>query len=196
MTAELLIAFLLFAFASSITPGPNNLMLLASGVNHGFRATLPHLLGVAFGFVVLLLAVGLGLAGLFTRWPWLDGLLRVAGAAYLLWLAWRIARSGSPQAGAKPAPPMGFWAASAFQWVNPKAWMMAVAAYTAYLPARSVAAVLGVALLFALVNLPCLSTWTLLGSRLRGWMAVGRRQQVFNLTMGGLLVLSLWPMLR
>lgn len=195
MSAELLIAFLLFAFASSITPGPNNLMLLASGVNHGFRATLPHLAGVGFGFVVLLLAVGLGLAELFTRWPWLNGLLRGVGAAYLLWLAWRIARSGSPQAGAAPAPPMGFWAAAAFQWVNPKAWMMAVAAYTAYLPARSLGAVVSVALLFALVNLPCLSTWTLLGSRLRGWMAVGRRQQVFNLTMGGLLVLSLWPML-
>lgn len=195
MSAELLIAFLLFAFAASITPGPNNLMLLASGVNHGFRATLPHLLGVSFGFVVLLLAVGLGLAELFARWPLLDGLLRAAGAAYLLWLAWRIARSGAPQPGEGKAAPMGFWAAGAFQWVNPKAWMMAVAAYTAYVPARSALAVLGVALVFALVNLPCLSVWTLIGSRLRGWMAVGRRQQVFNASMGALLVLSLWPML-
>jgi threonine/homoserine/homoserine lactone efflux protein len=196
MSAELLIAFALFAFAASITPGPNNLMLLASGVNHGFRATLPHLFGVCFGFVVLLLAVGLGLAELFARWPLLDGLLRVAGSAYLLWLAWRIAGSGSPQAGSSTSTPMGFWAAAGFQWLNPKAWMMAVAAYTAYLPARSFWAVLAVALLFALINLPCLSTWTLLGSRLRGWMAVGQRQRVFNLSMGGLLVLSLWPILR
>lgn len=195
MSGELLLGFLLFAFASSITPGPNNLMLMASGVHHGFRATVPHLLGVGAGFVGLLLGVGLGLAELFTRWPWLDGLLRGAGGAYLLWLVWRIARAGSPQAGAVNAAPMGFWAAAAFQWLNPKAWMMAVAAYSTYLPARSLGAVLGVALLFALVNLPCLSTWTLLGSQLRGWMAVGRRQQVFNLTMGGLLVLSLWPLL-
>lgn len=196
MNPELLLAFLVFAFAASITPGPNNLMLLASGVNHGFRATVPHLLGVGFGFFVMLLAMGLGLAELFARWPALNRLLSVAGAAYLLWLAWRVARSGPPAPGTRAEPPMGFWAAAAFQWVNPKAWMMAVAAFSTYLPARSPLAVLAVALLFALVNLPCLSTWTLLGSRLRGWMAVGSRQRVFNRTMGGLLVLSLAPMLR
>ncbi len=196
MGAELLSAFALFAVAASITPGPNNLMLLASGVNHGFRSTLPHLLGVSAGFMLLLLAVGLGLAELFARWPLLDGLLRAVGAAYLLWLAWRIARAGSPHAGAAGTAPLGFWAAAGFQWVNPKAWMMAVAAYTAYVPARSPGAVLAVALLFALINLPCLSVWTLLGSRLRGWMAQGRRQQAFNWGMGALLVASLWPMLR
>ena len=195
MNAELLGAFCLFAFVSSITPGPNNLMLLASGVNHGFRATLRHLLGVSAGFALMLVAVGLGLAELFERWPLLHELLRYVGAAYLLWLAWRIARSGSPaQAQAQPA--MGFFAAAAFQWVNPKAWMMGITAYTTYVQARDLPLVLAVAALFAVINLPCLSTWTLLGSRLRGWMALGQRQRYFNLLMGGLLVISLWPMLR
>jgi threonine/homoserine/homoserine lactone efflux protein len=195
MNAELLGAFCLFAFVSSITPGPNNLMLLASGVNHGFRATLRHLFGVCAGFALMLVAVGLGLASLFERWPLLHELLRYVGAAYLLWLAWRIARSGRPEQ-AERAPPMGFLAAAAFQWVNPKAWMMGITAYVTYVPVRELHWVLAVALLFALINLPCLSTWTLLGSRLRGWMAVGQRQRFFNLTMGGLLVISLWPMLR
>jgi len=195
MSADLLAAFCLFAFVSSITPGPNNLMLLASGVNHGFRATLRHLFGVSAGFALMLVAVGMGLAELFERWPLLHELLRWVGAGYLLWLAWRIARSGSP-AQAQAQPPMGFFAAAAFQWVNPKAWMMGVTAYTTYVQARDLPLVLAVALLFAVINLPCLSTWTLLGSRLRGWMAVGQRQRCFNLLMGGLLVISLWPMLR
>jgi threonine/homoserine/homoserine lactone efflux protein len=197
MTAELLLAFALFAVVSSITPGPNNLMLLASGVNFGFRATVPHILGIGAGFAVLLLAVGGGLAALFVRWPWVHAGLQWVGAAYLLWLAWRLARSGAPTEGpAGTAEPLGFWGAAAFQWVNPKAWIMGVTAFTTYVQAPNAGTVAVMAALFALINLPCLSTWALLGSRLRGWMTVGPRQRVFNALMGALLVLSLWPMLR
>jgi threonine/homoserine/homoserine lactone efflux protein len=194
MSAENLWAFCVFAFVSSITPGPNNLMLLASGVNFGLRATLPHMLGIAVGFALLLLAVGLGLAALFQQWPLAYAVLKWAGAAYLLYLAWAIARSGSPQA-REQARPMGFISAAAFQWVNPKAWIMGVSAFTTYLPSQSFLNVAQVALLFALINAPCLSCWALMGSRLRRWMAQGQRQRLFNLLMGGLLVLSLWPLL-
>ncbi len=194
MSAETWWAFCLFALVSSITPGPNNLMLLASGVNFGLRATLPHILGIAAGFALLLLAVGLGLAELFQRWPWAYEALKWAGAAYLLYLAWAIARSGSPEA-KESTKPMGFVAAAAFQWVNPKAWIMGVSAFATYVPAQGVWAVAKVALLFALINGPCLSLWALMGSRLRDWMAKGRRQRVFNLLMSGLLALSLWPLL-
>lgn len=197
MTPELLLAFALFAVVSSITPGPNNLMLLASGVNFGFRATVPHILGIGAGFAALLLAVGGGLAALFVRWPWAHTALQWVGAAYLLWLAWRLARAGAPTEGpAVTAEPLGFWGAAAFQWVNPKAWIMGITAFTTYVQTPSAGTVVTMAALFALLNLPCLSVWALLGSRLRGWMAVGRRQRVFNGLMGALLVLSLWPMLR
>lgn len=194
MSAETWWAFCLFAFVSSITPGPNNLMLLASGVNFGLRATLPHILGIAAGFALLLLAVGLGLAELFQRWPWAYQALKWAGAAYLLYLAWAIARAGSPLA-RESTKPMGFVAAAAFQWVNPKAWIMGVSAFATYVPAQGAWAVAQVALLFALINGPCLSFWALMGSRLRDWMAMGQRQRAFNLLMAALLVLSLWPLL-
>jgi len=197
MTPELLLAFALFAVVSSITPGPNNLMLLASGVNFGFRATVPHILGIGAGFAALLLAVGWGLAALFVRWPLAHTVLQWVGAAYLLWLAWRLARAGAPAEGpARAGGPLGFWGAAAFQWVNPKAWIMGVTAFTTYVQTPSDGTVVAMAALFALLNLPCLSVWALLGSRLRGWMAVGQRQRAFNALMGALLVLSLWPMLR
>lgn len=194
MSLEQGLAFAVFAFVSSITPGPNNLMLLASGLNFGLRRTVPHILGIGAGFALLLGAVGLGLAELLLRWPLAYAVLKWAGAAYLLLLALRIARAGRPDPAAR-SEALGFWAAAAFQWVNPKAWIMAVAAYTTYAEVRTPAGVLAVALGFALINLPCLSTWALLGSRLRGWMAQGRRQQAFNIGMAALLVASLLPLL-
>lgn len=195
MNAGAWTAFAVFAFAASITPGPNNLMLLASGVNHGFRRTLPHLFGVCLGFLVMLLAVGAGLASLFQRWPVLHPLLQILGATYLAWLALGLARTRRGPDAAASQPPMSLWAAAAFQWVNPKAWMMGVTAFTTYLAEPDVWGVLALSLLFALINLPCLSCWTLLGSRLRGWLAQGNRQHLFNLGMAALLLLSLIPLL-
>lgn len=194
MSPEQWLAFVLFAFASSITPGPNNLMLLASGVNFGLRRTLPHVLGVCIGFAAMLTAVGLGLAELFQLWPLAYAALKFVGTGYLLYLAWTVARAGQP-ALREQAQPLGFWGAAAFQWVNVKAWMMGVTAFSTYAKAQHWTGVLVVASAFALVNLPCITTWTLLGSRLRHWMAVGRRQTRFNQAMALLLVASLVPML-
>ncbi len=128
-TAELLVAFVLFAFVSSITPGPNNTMLLSSGVNFGFNRTVPHMLGISCGFAVMVLAVGLGLGAVFKAYPLLYTVLRYAGAAYLLYLAYKIATSGPVRdTGGQEGRPMSFLAAAAFQWVNPKAWVMAIGA--------------------------------------------------------------------
>jgi hypothetical protein len=120
MTYELFLALLGFAFVTSVTPGPNNMMLLASGVNFGFRRTVPHMLGISIGHALMVFLVGLGLAGVFRAWPPALLVLKIASVAYMLWLAWKIAQSGSPGEGRAKATPMTFLQAAAFQWVNPK----------------------------------------------------------------------------
>ncbi|MDR2308481.1 MAG: LysE family translocator [Paucimonas sp.] len=194
---DLLSAFVLFAFVSSITPGPNNTMLLASGLNFGVRRSIPHALGISVGFMVMVLAVGLGLGEVFKAWPPLYGILRYAGAAYLLYLAWKIATSG-PMSGELDASrkPLGFWGAAAFQWVNPKAWVMAVGAITTYTPAQGyVFNVVVIAALFALVNLPSVGVWVMFGSALRNLLRNPRAVVLFNVLMAVLLVISLYPLL-
>ena len=196
MSTELFLALTLFAFVSSITPGPNNLMLLASGVNHGFRATLPHMAGVSIGFFILLAAVGLGLGLLFEQVPQLYLVLKWLGAAYLLYLAWGVATAGAPK-DAEARRPISFWGAASFQWVNPKAWVMAVGAFSSYVPAHSTRAlVVGVAAWFAIVGIPAISLWALSGSRLRHCLRIPRYRRVFNAVMAVLLVASLAPMLQ
>ena len=192
-----MLAFVGFAFASSITPGPNNAMLLASGVNYGFRRTLPHVAGISLGCVLMLVLVGLGLGRVFAAVPLIYGVLRYVGAAYLLWLAWTIARAG-PMAG-RPAGgrPMTFWQAAAFQWVNPKAWIMVVGAVTTYAPRDALAQdVVVLAVLLGLVNLPSICVWAGCGTALRPFLSHPGRVQVFNRAMALLLVLSLLPVLR
>ena len=141
MQLNTLIAFSIFAFVTSVTPGPNNLMLLASGVNFGFRLSLPHILGISSGFFVMVLTVGLGLAEAFILFPWLYVFLKWVGVAYLLYLAWKIATSKQLEKNTTTesanSRPMTFWSAAAFQWVNPKAWVMAVGAFSTYIPATS-----------------------------------------------------------
>jgi threonine/homoserine/homoserine lactone efflux protein len=135
MTADLLLAFIAFAFVTSVTPGPNNMMLLASGVNFGLRRSLPHMFGISLGFMLLVASVGLGLGQVFEQVPMLYNVLRYAGAAYLLYLAWKIANAGAPDSqGDASAKPFSFLQAAAFQWVNPKAWIMAIGAITTYTP--------------------------------------------------------------
>lgn len=197
MSLDAFLALLLYAFVTSITPGPNNLMLLASGVNFGFVRTIPHMFGIGIGFLVLLLAVGLGLGALLTAFPSLHIALKVAGGAYLLYLAWRIAMSRSMGQGAAGGRPMTFLQAAAFQWVNPKAWVMAVSAMAIYTnPANPFISMLIVAFAFAAVNLPSVSTWAGFGTALRGFLADPVRLKWFNIAMGVLLAASLWPMLR
>jgi threonine/homoserine/homoserine lactone efflux protein len=195
MMLETLPALALFAFVTSVTPGPNNLMLMASGANFGFRRTVPHMLGVSLGFVLMAFVVGVGLAGLFQTYPLTRTALEVVSVVYMLWLAWKIAHAAAPkdrQAGGKP---MTFLQAAAFQWVNPKAWAMATNAVTLYTPDRSLWAVALVAVIFGAINLPSVSLWTLIGQQLRRVLTNTRRLTIFNWTMAGLLILSLAPVL-
>ena len=198
MSQDMLLALLVYAFVTSITPGPNNLMLLASGVNFGFARSIPHMLGIGIGFVVLLLAVGLGLGAVLTAFPALHAALKVAGAAYLIYLAWKIAMARSMDGkGRQDARPLTFLDAAAFQWVNPKAWVMAITAMAVYSnPDRPLWSMLVVAMAFGLVNLPCVSVWAGFGTGLRGFLSDPIRLKWFNITMGLLLTATLWPMLR
>jgi threonine/homoserine/homoserine lactone efflux protein len=197
MTADLLLAFVAFAFVASVTPGPNNVMLLSSGVNHGFVRTLPHIAGITLGCVLMTVLVGFGLGGLLATSPTLYAVLRYAGAAYLLLLAWRIARSGMMTPGAPASRPMRFLQAAAFQWVNPKAWVMVIGAVTTYAPRDGfVRNVCLIAALLALVNAPSISLWAGCGVALRKLLDGPRRVRAFNLAMAALLIVSLYPVLQ
>jgi len=199
MSIEIFLALLVFAFVSSVTPGPNNLMLLASGVNFGFRRTIPHMLGIGVGFFVLLLAVGFGLGALIETVPSFYTALKFAGGAYMLYLAWKIAMSRSigEAKHRDKSEPMTFLQAAAFQWVNPKAWVMAITGIATYANHDNYyVAVLLVSAAFAIVNLPSVSVWAGFGTLLRNWLSDPVRLKWFNLIMALLLVLSLWPMLK
>lgn len=198
MPFDIFLSLLAFAFVSSVTPGPNNLMLLSSGASFGFVRTIPHMVGIGVGFLVLLLAVGAGLGALLTALPWLHTALKIAGGLYLVYLAYRIATSGAIDAdGVEAGRPMTFLEAAAFQWVNPKAWLMAVAGMSTYTVADAyLLTMLLVAFAFALVNLPSVSIWAAFGTAMRPWLQDARRLRVFNLIMAALLIASLWPMLR
>ncbi len=193
MTLDLLPVF---ALVTSITPGPNNLMLMASGANFGIRRTVPHMLGVGLGFVVMVLGVGLGIVTLFERYPLSRQVLTVASILYLGWLAWKIAtaapRASDPEGAGRP---ITFLQAAAFQWVNPKAWAMALSAVTLYAADQSLAGVATVALVFGAINLPAVSLWVVMGQQMRRILTSPTRLRAFNLTMAGLLLASLAPFL-
>ncbi len=197
MSLDTLLALVAFAFVTSVTPGPNNLMLLASGVNFGFRRTVPHMLGIGVGFTLMVALVGLGLAPAFEAQPALHTALRAVGAAYMLWLAWRLAHAGPVGNGAPTRGRlMRFLGAAAFQWVNPKAWVMALTAVAAYAGADGGAAgVLPVALVFGAVNLPSVAVWAAFGAALRQALSRPATLRRFNVAMALLLVASLWALL-
>jgi threonine/homoserine/homoserine lactone efflux protein len=196
MSLDLTLALILFAFASSITPGPNNIMLLASGANFGLKRTIPHMLGISMGHALMVALIGLGLLRLFELLPWLRPTLMAACAAYLLWLAWKIANAAAPDAARATGRPFSFLQAAGFQWVNPKAWYMGIYAQTQYAPEDAGwLGALFVPLVFALVNLPSVAVWAAAGMGLRRWLAVPGRLRAFNITMALLLVASLYPML-
>ena len=193
MSLDLIAAFVVFAVATLFTPGPNNIMLMTSGLNFGFARTLPHAFGVALGFGFLVLMVGLGLGAAFAAYPQAYTVLKFAAAAYLLYLAWVIANAG-PARGGGGSRPLSFLQGAAFQWVNPKGWVMAVGAVTAY--AAVAAFPLNVVVLAAIFTaLGTLSSWTwmLFGTSLRPVVTDPRKVRVFNIVMAVLLVASLVP---
>jgi len=185
-----------FAFVSSITPGPNNFMLMASGANFGLKRTVPHMLGVTLGFAFMILLVGAGIIQIFRAFPQIYDVMKVLGVAYLLFLAWKIA-SAAPvgeQGRVAQAKPLTFFQAALFQWVNPKAWTMAVTGVTAYaLPSDPVFGLFLIGVVFALVNLPSVSTWAIMGTQIRRVLDVPWKLRVFNMSAGLLLVASLYP---
>lgn len=177
----------------SVTPGPNNLMLAASGVNHGLRRTLPHMLGVSIGHGIQLAVVASLLAWVMI---WLDRsrlLLVLAGCSYLLWLAWRQANASAP-GGGQNTKPLGFVGAALFQWVNPKAWMMVVNTAILFLPrGGDWSAAVSLALFCAAINFPCISLWAVLGDRLRFCLYKPLALRIFNYLMATLLAgTALW----
>jgi threonine/homoserine/homoserine lactone efflux protein len=194
---EIFWALAAFAFVASITPGPNNLMLMTSGVKYGFGRTLPHLIGVILGFAVMIAVVGFGLDVIFQRFPIALPIMRIVGSLYMLWLALRIALArpiGQVEPGGRP---IGFLAAAGFQWVNPKAWVMALSALSTYAGivddySRSV---LLTALLCGLIAVPCSAAWALFGASLSRLIRDPRVTRPFNWTMAALLIASIAPTL-
>lgn len=197
MNAQILLALAAFAFVSSVTPGPNNLMLMASGTNFGFRRTIPHMLGVAIGFTLMIVLVGAGLRQAFVAFPVLQTVLKWGSVTYLTYLAIKVAMAAPPAtnaAGEGAAHPMTFLQAALFQWVNPKAWTMALTACSAYVgqdnPLRNLVVV---ALVFGLINLPTVSCWAYLGVQMRRFLDDPLRLRLFNVTAALLLLGSLYP---
>jgi threonine/homoserine/homoserine lactone efflux protein len=188
-------ALLAFAFVTSVTPGPNNLMLMASGANFGMRRTLPHMLGVSLGHMLMTLVLGLGVIGLFRAYPQSFTVLKVVSVVYMLWLAWKIANAAAPKEGSTTGKPFTFLQAAAFQWANPKAWAMSLGAITNFAPDQTFAAIALVALVFAGINLPSVSLWTLMGREMRRFLTGPGRLRVFNWAMAALLLASLYPVL-
>lgn len=192
----LLPALLGFVIAATCTPGPNNLMVLASGANFGLARTMPHILGISVGFPVLIVAVGLGVGVLFETYPSLHVVLKYVSFAYLLWLAWQIARAGRP-ADAESGQPFTFIQAAAFQWVNPKGWAMGLGALALFTTSdgNRMVQVAVIALLFGLVCLPNCVVWALFGRAIARFLDDERSRRLFNLAMAALLVASVIPTL-
>jgi threonine/homoserine/homoserine lactone efflux protein len=193
MSHELLVAFVVFAVATLFTPGPNNIMLMASGLNFGLTRTVPHGFGVTLGFGFMVLVVGFGLGAIFAAYPLAYQVLKYVGAAYLLYLAWRIANATSAHGNARPRP-MTFLEGAAFQWVNAKAWVMAIGAVTAYagITAFPLNTFL-IAAIFTTLGTASSFTWVLFGTGLKQIVTDPRSVRIFNLVMAALLAASLIP---
>lgn len=197
MPYDVFVAMFVFAAVTAFTPGPNNIMVTASGVNFGFVRTIPHMAGILIGFMAMLIACSAGLGALFTAYAPLQTALKVIGAAYMLWLAWKVANSrpadDEPDASARP---LTFLQAAAFQLVNPKAWVIAISAIAIYVrPTHwliDFSILLAVLALFTVLST---STWTGFGVALRSLLKHPRHARIFNWVMAALLVASIVPML-
>ncbi len=196
MSIDLFLALTAFAFVTTVTPGPNNLMLVASGVNFGFRRSLPHLLGINVGFPLMIGLVGLGLGQVFAVFPALYTVLKVAGTAYMFWLAWKIANAGPVEGGGAAGTPLSFLQAALFQWVNPKGWMMAMTAVATYTVVGNYYVTLFVIVtVFTIVGFPSSTIWIGFGTALRQFLSDPRYYRAVNITMALALVASLLPMI-
>lgn len=194
MDNSTLISFATFAMVAAFTPGPNNVMLAASGANYGFRQTLPHILGILAGFCSLVVAAGLGLATLFEMIPWLYNVLKVISILFLLYLAWKIGSAGRPTTKDKDKP-LSFIQAASFQLINPKAITVIISSVTAYTStAENVAAeVIILLVVFAIMTICATCTWAVFGTTIARVLTSQARLRLFNIAMASLLVFSLLP---
>jgi threonine/homoserine/homoserine lactone efflux protein len=194
---ELILTIALFAFSSGITPGPNNIMLMSSGVNFGVKRSLPHLFGICIGFPAMVLAIGLGLSAVFQSYPILHVIVKYLGISYLLYLAWLIANSSAKMNGKVTVAPLTFIQAAAFQWVNPKAWIMGIGAIATFTTMQQALApqVITIVSVFFCVALPSAFVWLGFGVALKRILKNQRQQKIFNVSMALLLVLSIIPMI-
>ena len=196
MRYDVLSALILFAFVAGVTPGPNNMMLMASGVNFGFRRTLPHLLGVCLGFPAMVALVGFGLDAIFSHFPGFLVALRYVSVAYMLWLAYKIATAGPVRETDSVRRPLGLFGAAAFQWVNPKGWVMAISALTTYtVMADYTGSAAIVVLVFLLLAFPSSGIWVVSGAAMRPILSDPARARPFNVMMAVLLLTSIVPVL-
>ncbi|MFC3034026.1 LysE family translocator [Pseudoalteromonas fenneropenaei] len=195
---DYVIAVLLFALVSSITPGPNNILVMTSGVNFGIKRSLPLLAGICSGFTLMLLVVSLGFASLFQTYPQLHLVIKWLGVIYLIYLAWLVARSGQVEANTVKQQPLNFLNGALFQWINGKAWVVATGAIAAYTPVGQGFgdAHLMIVTVFLFVSFPCVGLWLVAGAGLQRWLSSGKARNIFNYTMSILLILSVLPVLH
>ena len=192
---DVLIPLIVFCFAASISPGPNNIMLMTSGVNYGVAKTIPHLLGINIGFPAMVAAIGFGLGNLFIAFPQIYLVIKVLGITYLLYLAWNIAHSSMPNVRAESGNPLTFIQAVLFQWVNPKAWVMAVSAITSFMTSENmVSQILVIVATYAVVGGVCMVVWLCAGVAMKGFLQHEKQLKFFNIVMALLLVASVVPM--
>ncbi|WP_105213252.1 LysE family translocator [Pseudoalteromonas sp. T1lg22] len=191
-------AVVLFAVSSSVTPGPNNIMVMTSGLNFGVRKSLPLMAGICVGFTLMLLLVGLGFSQLFEMFPNLHFLIKCIGVLYLLYLAYLIARSAGEVNSGAQSKPFTFMKGALFQWVNAKAWVVATGAIAAFTTVGEsfYSQNLIIATTFFVVSFPCVGVWMMFGSLLKNVLNSPKSRAVFNYTMSGLLVLSVVPVLK
>lgn len=193
---EYYLALFTFAIVGTITPGPNNIMLVSSGVNHGVLRSVPHLLGICIGFPLMVAAIGLGMGVVFSNYPHLHKIISILGISYLLYLAWKIANAGNPKFNDSVRAPLTFFQAAAFQWVNPKAWLLATGAIAAFsVPGQLSKSVGLIVVAYVVSGSLCMGFWLLVGASMQGMLNNEQRLRYFNMAMAGLLVLSVIPML-
>ncbi|UVW35263.1 LysE family translocator [SAR92 clade bacterium H455] len=192
---EYYLSLITFTFVAGITPGPNNMMLLASGLNHGIRKSMPHYLGICIGFPIMVAVVGFGLGALFEQYPSIYIYIKISGISYLLYLAWKIANAGNSSASSKIRQPLTFIQAATFQWLNPKAWVIAIGALVAFTTPENVTqSVVAIILIYFVMGFICMALWLKLGQGLQQFLRGGKRIHYFNITMAVLLALSVIPM--
>jgi threonine/homoserine/homoserine lactone efflux protein len=194
-----MLAFLLFAFVAAVTPGPSNVMLVAAGAQAGVLRGVPCLLGVTSGMAVMMFLVPLGLGSLVLGHPLVLKLLHWGGAAFLLWLSWKIATSSSRIEMTAQRDPVGYLGAAAFQWINPKSWLVSASAAGTFLSAEGGSPVAQAALLgglFFLAALPSCFVWLAFGAAVQHLLGSERRLRIFNVAMGVLLALSIALIVR